>query len=401
MSERNRYEPPIQQEYMARVRALSGGAGAPPLAFVDTYGCQQNEADSEKLRGMLQEMGYGFTQEEAEADLIVINTCAVREHAEMRVLGNVGALVHTKKAKKEQIIVLCGCMMQEQQAVSKVKQSYRHVDLVFGPHALPRFPQLLFETLSRTGRIFDFDEGDNLIVEGLPVRRGERPRAWVSIMYGCDNFCSYCIVPYLRGRERSREPEHILSEIRALLADGYTELTLLGQNVNSYGKGLSPALDFAGLLELICALPGDFNVGFMTSHPKDATRALFDTMARHPKMRRHLHLPFQSGSNRILSAMNRGYSREEYMALVAYARAVMPELNLTSDVIVGYPGETDEQFEDTLDLLQRVRFDNLFTFIYSKRPGTPAADMDDPIGPDVKRARMTRLLELQRSLRGE
>ncbi len=391
------YDPQTQQMYTARLRALHGGAAAPPLAFVDTYGCQQNEADSEKLRGMLTEMGYVFTAEEASADVIVINTCAVREHAEMRVLGNVGALTHTKKARQNQLIVLCGCMMQEPAAVEKVKKSYRHVDLVFGPHAMPRFPELLFNALARTGRIFDLDDGDGLIVEGLPIQRGERPRAWVSVMYGCDNFCSYCIVPYVRGRERSRDPDIILQEVQSLIADGYTELTLLGQNVNSYGKGLTPAIDFSALLTRICALPGDFSVGFMTSHPKDASRRLLDTMAQHPKMRRHLHLPFQSGSNRVLSAMNRGYTRDEYMALVDYARAVMPDINLTSDVIVGYPGETDEEFEDTLDLMRRVRFDNVFTFIYSKRPGTPAADTADPTGADTKRARMARLLAQQRA----
>lgn len=398
MSTEKQYDPHIQREYTARLRALHGGADAPPLAFVDTYGCQQNEADSEKIRGMLAEMGYGFTDDEYRADLIVINTCAVREHAEMRVLGNVGALIHTKKAKKDQLIVLCGCMMQEPEAVEKVRRSYRHVDLVFGPHALPRFPELLWEALRRAGRIFDFDGSDGSIVEGLPVRRSAPPRAWVSIMYGCDNFCSYCIVPHVRGRERSREPSLILREVETLVRDGYTELTLLGQNVNSYGKGLSPAVDFAALLNNVCAVSGAFSVGFMTSHPKDATRRLFDTMARNPKVRRHLHLPFQSGSDRILAAMNRGYTSARYEELVAYARSVMPGLNLTSDVIVGFPGETEADFCDTLSLMERVRFDNLFTFIYSKRPGTPAAALPDSTPPDVKRERMARLLALQKEL---
>ncbi|MDR3207810.1 MAG: tRNA (N6-isopentenyl adenosine(37)-C2)-methylthiotransferase MiaB [Oscillospiraceae bacterium] len=399
MSECKRYDEASQRAYTARLRAWTGGAETPPLAFVDTYGCQQNEADSETLRGMLAEMGYAFTDDEYAADLILINTCAVREHAEMRVLGNVGALVHTKKAKPGQLIALCGCMMQEPEAVEKVKQSYRHVGLVFGPHALPRFPQLLYEALEKTGRVFDVDEGDNRIVEGLPVRRGEPPRAWVSVMYGCDNFCSYCIVPYVRGRERSRTPENILRETAALVADGYTELTLLGQNVNSYGKGLPGSPDFAGLLDAVCALPGDFTVGFMTSHPKDATPRLFDTMAKNPKVRRHLHLPFQSGSDRVLAAMNRGYTRAAYLGLIDRARAAMPGLNLTSDVIVGYPNETEEDFEATLALIRRIRFDNLFTFIYSKRPGTPAAALSDSVSDATKRERMARLLAAQKEIR--
>ncbi|MCL2748080.1 MAG: tRNA (N6-isopentenyl adenosine(37)-C2)-methylthiotransferase MiaB [Oscillospiraceae bacterium] len=393
------YDAPTQRDFMARVRAMSDGLPAPPLAYVDTYGCQQNEADSERLRGMLAEMGYAFTDDEYAADVIVINTCAVRAHAEVRVLGNVGALVHTKRAKPDQIIVLCGCMMQEPSNVEKIKHSYRHVDLVFGTHALPRFPQLLYKALGRAGRFFDRDEGGGEIVEDLPVRRGPRPRAWLSVMYGCDNFCSYCIVPYLRGRERSRAPDRILEEARELIADGYTELTLLGQNVNSYGKG--HGLDFAALLGLVCAIDGDFSVGFMTSHPKDATPRLFGTMAANPKMRRHLHLPFQSGSDRILSAMNRGYTRDGYISLIDNARSLMPDLNLTSDVIVGFPNETEEDFSSTLDLMRRIRFDNLFTFIYSIRPGTPAARLPDDVPGSVKRERMARLLALQAAIRKE
>ena len=385
--------------YMDRVRAHNEMLPAPPLAFVDTYGCQQNEADSEKLRGMLSKMGYAFTDDEYQADVIVINTCAVREHAEMRVLGNVGALIHTKRAKPDQLIVLCGCMMQAPSNVEKIKRSYRHVDLVFGTFALPRFPRLLFEALGRTGRIYDVDQDDGTIVEGLPVYRGPKPRAWLSIMYGCDNFCSYCIVPTLRGRERGRTPENILHEAEELIRDGYTELTLLGQNVNSYGKG--QGCDFAQLLSWVCALDGDFTVGFMTSHPKDATHRLFDTMAQNPKVRRHLHLPFQSGSDRVLRAMNRGYTRADYMALIAYARDVMPGLNLTSDVIVGYPNETEEDFAETLDLMRHVAFDNLFTFLYSKRPGTPAAELPDDVPGEVKRERMARLLTLQKEIRDQ
>ena len=380
------------------IRAMNENLGAPPLAFVDTYGCQQNEADSEKLRGMLCEMGYDFTDDEFSADLIVINTCAVRHHAETRLFGNVGALVHTKRQKPGQLIALCGCMMQEETNVKKVRESFRHVDLVFGTHALPRFPQLLYEALGRSGRVFDRDDGEGCsITEGMPVRRGPPPRAWLPVMYGCDNYCTYCIVPYLRGRERSRTPENVLKEASELIAGGYTDIMLLGQNVNSYGKGM--CLDFSGLLEEICRLEGDFKLSFMTSHPKDAGERLFETMARNPKIKRHLHLPFQSGSDSILRAMNRGYTRDGYLEKIDAAKNLIPQINLTSDVIVGFPGEGEEEFEETLDLMRRVRFDNLFTFIYSKRPGTSAALLPDDTPALVKRERMARLLALQASIR--
>ncbi len=392
-------EPAWQNVFIEKIRTLWGGAQAPPLAFVDTYGCQQNEADSERIRGLLIEVGYGLTDDEHSADLIVINTCAVREHAEMRVLGNVGALVHVKRVKPNLIIALCGCMMEEPHAVEKIKQSFRHVDIVFGTRALPQFPELLWDKLNMGGRHLLPPGGEDEIVEDLPVKRGPPPRAWVSVMYGCNNFCSYCIVPYVRGRERSREPQRILDEVRALIAQGYSEFTLLGQNVNSYRGGVTDMADFSDLLTHVCALPGDFSVRFMTSHPKDAGDKLFETMACNPKMARHIHLPFQSGSDRILAAMNRGYTSAHYLELIQKARALMPDLNITSDVIVGFPGETEEEFEDTLRLMEQVRFDNLFTFIYSKRSGTPAADMVDPITPEVKRERMTRLLALQKGIR--
>ena len=388
-----------QRDFCAQIRERNAALPAPPLAFVDTYGCQQNEADSERIRGFLSEMGYGFTKEEAQADVIVINTCAIREHAEQRVLGNVGALVHEKKAHPGQILCLCGCMVQEPHNVEKLRQSFRHVDLVFGPHALWRFPELLWRVLTRRGRIFDTPDEAGSIAEGLPVRREGTVKAWVSIMYGCNNFCSYCIVPYVRGRERSRRPEDILSEVRELSQAGYRDITLLGQNVNSYGKDLGlPGVDFAWLLEQVNAVPGDFLIRFMTSHPKDASERLFDTMAACEKVAPHLHLPFQAGNDRVLRAMHRGYTREHYLELIRSLRARIPDIVLTSDVIVGFPGETTEEFEDTLKVLEEVEFDALFTFIYSPRKGTPAAELPDPLSKEEKAANFQRLVDLQNAI---
>ena len=384
-----------QREYCGAIREINSRFAKAPLAFVDTYGCQQNEADSERIRGYLKEMGYGFTQDEKEAAVIVINTCAIREHAEQRVLGNVGALVHGKRRKPEQIICLCGCMAREQHVADKLRQSYRHVDLVFGPQVLWRFPELLRRVITRRGRVFETGDVPGAIAEGLPVRRSGRVKAWVSIMYGCNNFCTYCIVPYVRGRERSREPEAILAEIRQLVEEGYKDITLLGQNVNSYGKDLGEDVDFPDLLERAAAIPGDFLLRFMTSHPKDATEKLFDVMARCPKVAPVIHLPFQSGNSRVLSAMNRRYTREQYLEKVRALRARIPDVVLTSDVIVGFPGETTEEFEDTLSLIQEVRFDALFTFIYSPRKGTPAAQLPDPMSKEEKSANFDRLVEEQ------
>ena len=367
----------------------------PPLAFVDTYGCQQNEADSERIRGYLARMGYGFTQDEEQAQVIVINTCAIREHAEQRVLGNVGALVHVKRRHPEQIICLCGCMAQEPRVAEKIRQSYRHVDLVFGPHALWKFPEMLHTLLLHRGRIFQTADEAGSIAEGIPVVRQDKVKAWVSIMYGCNNFCSYCIVPYVRGRERSRQPEDILNEVRELVAEGYKDITLLGQNVNSYGKDLEEPMDFADLLEQVNAVPGDFLIRFMTSHPKDATQKLFETMARCEKVAPVLHLPFQAGNDRVLAAMNRRHTREQYLEKIRALKALFPDVVLTSDVIVGFPGETTAEFEDTLKVLEEVRFDALFTFIFSPRPGTPAARMDDPMPREEKLANFNRLTALQ------
>ena len=398
----NRTTPVIPQEeiarqraYCAELRALNARLERAPAAYVDTYGCQQNEADSELLRGMLAEMGYEIVDTDRDADVIVINTCAIREHAEQRVLGNVGALVHTKRAKPGQLICVCGCMAQEPHMAQKIKDSYRQVDLVFGPHALWRFPELFYRLVTRRGRIFDIADEPGSIAEGIPQVRQDGVKAWVSIMYGCNNFCTYCIVPYVRGRERSREPEAILAEIRQLVEEGYKDITLLGQNVNSYGKDLGEDVDFPDLLERAAAIPGDFLLRFMTSHPKDATEKLFDVMARCEKVAPVIHLPFQSGNSRVLSAMNRRYTREQYLEKVRALRARIPDVVLTSDVIVGFPGETTEEFEDTLSLIQEVRFDALFTFIYSPRKGTPAAQLPDPMSKEEKSANFDRLVEEQ------
>ena len=365
------------------------------MALVDTYGCQQNEADSEQIRGMLREMGYAFTEDTSVADVIVINTCAIREHAELRVLGNVGALTHTKRRKPNQVICLCGCSMQEPHMAEKIRKSFRHVDLVFGPHALWRFPELLQQVLLKKERVFATEQSDGRIAEGLPVVRRGKIKAWVSIMYGCNNFCTYCIVPYVRGRERSREPEQILEEVRGLVAEGYKDITLLGQNVNSYGKDLDSNVDFADLLAQINDIPGDFLVRFMTSHPRDASQKLFETMARCDKVAPQLHLPVQSGSSRVLKAMNRHYDRETYLDEVRRLKELIPDIVLTSDIIVGFPGETEAEFEETLSLLEEVRFDSLFTFIFSPRVGTPAAKMDDPVPMTEKKKWFQRLLDTQ------
>ena len=385
-----------QREIMAEIARENEGRRQ--LAFVDTYGCQQNEADSERIRGMLRLMGYEFTEDEFAADLIVVNTCAVREHAEQRVLGNVGALNHTKKAKPDQKIVLCGCMVQQKHMAERVKKSFPIVDLVFGPHELYRFPELMQTMLGRKKRVFAVRETPGEYVEGLPVERSSPLKAWLTVMYGCNNFCSYCVVPYVRGRERSRRADDVIEEARRLVDSGVKDITLLGQNVNSYGHDLDEGHDFAYLIEQINAIPGDFVIRFMTSHPKDATERLFRTLADCEKAAKHIHLPFQSGNDEILRAMNRHYTRDAYLRLVDRARELMPGVSLTSDVIVGFPGETDEQFEDTLSLVERVRFDLLFTFIFSPRVGTPAASMPDPFTREQKQARFDRLLELHNEI---
>ena len=372
-----------------------------PCAYVETYGCQQNEADSEKIRGMLSESGYRMVDSAEGADVVVMNTCAIRDHAEQRVYGNLGALTHTKRRHSAQKIFLCGCMAGQTHVVERIKKSYPHVDGVFSTHHLWRFPELLYRVLSTGKRTFFVEDEAGSISEGLPQLRDHTLKAWVSIMYGCNNFCTYCIVPYVRGRERSRKAEDILNECRELIAGGTKEITLLGQNVNSYGKDLEENIDFSDLLQMIAEIPGDFLIRFMTSHPRDAGKKLFDTMASSPKIAKQLHLPFQSGSSRVLKAMNRHYDREKYLELVSYAKSAMPDLVLTSDVIVGFPGETEEEFEETISLIETVRYDALFTFIFSPRAGTPAASMDDPTSKEEKNRRFDRLCQVQNGISEE
>ena len=364
----------------------------PPLAYVRSYGCQQNVNDGEKIRGVLMDIGFGVCDSVEQADLILFNTCAVREHAEQRVFGNVGALKKLKEKNPRLIIGVCGCMAQQKHIVDKLRASYPYVDLVFGVDGIDRLPAMLVERLHRGKRYLETPVERNAVVEELPIRRDSGFRAWLPIMYGCDNFCTYCIVPYVRGRERSRHPEEIVQEARELVAAGYKDITLLGQNVDSYGRDLDEDVDFADLIRSINAIPGDFVIRFMSSHPKDATEKLFRAMAECEKCAHQMHLPVQSGNDRVLHAMNRGYTREKYLAQVALARQYMPDLVLTTDIIVGFPGETDEEFQDTLSLVETVRYDAMFTFIYSPRVGTPAAKMPDPYTRAQKQVRFDALV---------
>ena len=390
-----------QRDFEQKIKELHAQRGKPVRALVDTFGCQQNVADSQHIMGMLEAMGCTFVTAPEDADIVVLNTCAIRDHAERRVYGTLGALTHTKKADPEQIICLCGCMAQRPEVAEKVRRSYRHVDLVFGPQALWKFPELLYQVYTRRGRVFSVEDEHGAIAEGMPVVREGRTRAWVSIMYGCNNFCSYCIVPYVRGRERSREPARIIEEVRQLAAEGYKEITLLGQNVNSYGKDLDTPWDFADLLSALDKIEGDYLLRFMSSQPKDASYKLFDTMARCKHVAKQLHLPVQSGCDRVLRAMNRPYDRAKYLDLITYARKVMPDLVLTSDVIIGFPGETEAEAMETVALVEEVRFDALFTFIFSPRPGTPAARMDDPVPRSEKQKWFDRLCDTQNRISEE
>lgn len=369
-----------------------------PLAFVRTYGCQQNVADGEKIKGLLAEMGFGFLDSPEEADLIIFNTCAVREHAEDRVFGNVGALKHLKRKRPGLIVAVCGCMTEQQPVAERLQKTFPFVDLVFGTHVIHRLPELLYQLLSQQGQIMLLGHEEKTIREDIPIRRDGRARAWVTAMYGCDNFCSYCIVPYVRGREKSRRPEEIVRECRELVENGYKEITLLGQNVNSYGKGLAEPVNFAELLRRVDAIEGDYRLRFMTSHPKDASKELFHVMAASKHIPHHIHLPFQSGNDRVLKEMNRRYDREKYLSLIAYAKEVMPDITFTSDVIVGFPGESYEEFLDTLSLIRRVEFVNLFTFIYSPRPGTKAASAPDPVTHEEKTQWFAELLKVQEEI---
>ena len=389
-----------QYAYMDKVKALlSERAQDKHYAYIETFGCQQNEADSERIMGMLARMGYIPTGDSALADIIIVNTCAVREHAELRALSITGQFKHLKEKKKSLIIGVCGCMVSQEHRKEDIKNKYPYINFLFGTSMNYRLPEILYNCMIKQKRQYYLDCGDvGNIAEGLPVVRESAFKAWVSIMYGCNNFCTYCVVPYVRGRERSRGREEILAEISSLAKDGYKEITLLGQNVNSYGKDFDTPYDFADLLSDICKIEGDFIIRFMTSHPKDASRKLIDTMAQNEKIAKAFHLPLQSGSDKVLREMNRHYDKESYLALVDYMREKMPDIAITTDIIVGFPGESEEDFEETLEMLRRVAYDNIYSFIYSKRKGTRAAVMPDQIPESVKKERFARMMETQNSI---
>lgn len=390
-----------QKEYIRRMRdeneRYTAETGKARRVFVLTFGCQQNEADSEKIAGMAEAMGYQKTEVPDDADLIMVNTCAIREHAEQKALSIIGQYKHLKAKNPALIIGVCGCMVTQEHRKNDIKFRYPYVDFIFGTSSLHRFPQLLVEKLQTGKRLYCPEESEYLVAEGLPIKRESDYRAWVSIMYGCNNFCSYCIVPYVRGRERSREMPEIVREVEGLVADGYRDITLLGQNVNSYAKDSGYPYDFADLLAELDKIPGDYRLRFMTSHPKDASRKLIDVIAASEHIAHQFHLPMQSGSDAILRAMNRRYDRAKYLDTVNYLRAQVPDVTLTSDIIVGFPGETEEDFEGTLEMLRTVRFDMLYSFIYSPRKGTPAAEMEQ-VPEAVKSERFTRLLNLQNEI---
>lgn len=389
-----------QKEFCERDRELLlSRFGRPPKALVKVYGCQQNISDGQRIEGLLKTMGFDFCDELDDADFVLYDTCAVRGHAEDRIYGNVGALKHFKQRRNNRIIALCGCMVQQPSVAEKFRKSYPHVDLLFGTHVQYKLPELLYELLSRGERVFDIS-GSGVIAENVPTRR-TGVKGWLPVMYGCNNFCTYCIVPYVRGRERSREPEAVINEAKEMISQGYKEITLLGQNVNSYGKNLQNPITFADLLRKIDALEGDFIIRFMTSHPKDCTKELIDAMRECKKVAPHLHLPVQSGSNRILKAMNRVYTREGYLELVKSVKDTVADICLTSDIIVGFPGETREDFEDTLSLVREVGYSSLYTFAYSPREGTPASKMEEQVSSEEKSRRLSELSALQESISAE
>lgn len=366
--------------------------------LIVTYGCQMNVHDSEKLAGMLRQMGYIETDTRAEADLILFNTCCVREHAEIKVYGNVGALQALKQDHPNLIIGVCGCMMQQPDISEAIVRKFPFIDVVFGTHNLHHFPELLLQALDSGHAVVEVLDGEAAVVEHIPTHRKSGVSAWLTIMYGCNNFCTYCIVPYVRGRERSRASQHIVEEAAALAQEGYKEITLLGQNVNSYGKDLSSPCLFSDLLRALEGVDGIERVRFMTSHPKDLSEDLIRAMAECSKVCEHLHLPIQSGSNRILQAMNRGYTREDYLGLVKRLRQAVPNIALTTDIIVGFPGETEAEFQETLDMMEHIRYDSAYTFMYSPRTGTPAATLTEQLEESVKKERLARLLEAQTAI---
>ena len=397
-------EPERQYYYMKKCRHWAkqeeGLLGRPLTMSIQTLGCQMNAKDSEKMTAILSYIGYEET-EEPVADLVLFNTCTVRENANMKIYGRLGYLKNHKKKNPHMKIVLCGCMMQEADEVERVRKSYPFVDIVFGTHNIYKLAELLYTQIQSEGRVMDVWEEAKEIIEDLPGKRKYSFKTGVNIMFGCNNFCSYCIVPYVRGRERSREPEEIIKEIRGLVQDGVTEIMLLGQNVNSYGKGLPQEITFADLLRKVNEIEGLERIRFMTSHPKDLSDDLIQAMADCEKVCSHLHLPLQSGSSRILKKMNRHYTKEDYLLLVKKIREKLPEIALTTDIIVGFPGETEEDFEETLDVVSKVRYDSAYTFIYSKRSGTPAASMENQVPEDVVKERFAKLLKVVQTISAE
>lgn len=390
----------IERQNYIMESVFAENEGKNKKAMVITYGCQQNENDSERIKGMLVKMGYSMTNEKEEADVIIFNTCAVRENAELKLKGNVGALKYLKAKKPHLIIGVCGCMMQQEEISKEIFKKWKHISIIFGTHALYQFPELI-QTAKNGVRTYDVFEDDGKIAEDLPVKRDDKYKAWVTIMYGCNNFCSYCIVPYVRGRERSRSAEDVLNEIRCLAKDGYKEVTLLGQNVNSYGNDLKDGISFAELLRKVNEVEGIERIRFATSHPKDISDELILAMAECDKVCKQLHLPFQAGSNKTLKEMNRSYTREKYLDIIRKLREKMPDIALTSDVIVGFPTETNEDFEETLSLVKEVRYDNLFTFIYSKRKGTRAEKLTPVLSGAEIQKNFDRLVELQNRISRE
>ena len=391
-----------QKDFILKIKQIninnSSRTGHKPLALTETYGCQQNENDTERIRGILEECGFDFTDDPDKADIIIYNTCAVRENAEQKVFGRLGILKHIKEHRKDLIIGLCGCMIQQEHITEQIKEKHSHVDLIFGTHTLHRLPELLWNVISQNKKVVDIENSEGYIAEGIPVRRENCDKAWISIMYGCNNFCTYCIVPYVRGRERSRNPENIINEIKELVAKGVTEVTLLGQNVNSYGKDLEENIDFSDLLRMVNDIDGVKRIRFVTSHPKDFSQKLIDTMAECNKVCKQLHLPFQAGNDRVLKEMNRGYTKAEYLDKIARLKAKIPDIALSTDVIVGFPTETTEDFKDTLDVLKQVEFDNIFSFIYSRREGTPAAKLDFVLSEDEIHKNFNELLSVQNEI---
>lgn len=391
-----------QKEFIARLkednRRFAQINGRERLAHTETYGCQQNENDTERIRGMLKEAGFGFTEESEKADVVIYNTCAVRENAEQKVFGRLGILKHIKESCPDMIIGICGCMVQQEHITEKIRKVHNHVDLIFGTHALYTMPELLYKAMREKQTIVDIHSSDGEICEDMPIMRDTAQKAWVSVMYGCNNFCSYCIVPYVRGRERSRAPEAVLEEVRELVKNRCSEISLLGQNVNSYGRDLDIDIDFSDLLRMVNEVEGVERIRFMSSHPKDLSDKLIETIRDCDKVCKQLHLPFQAGSDRILKQMNRVYTKEQYLELIDKVKKEIPGIALSTDIIVGFPTETNEDFEETLDVIKKVEFDQIFSFIYSRREGTPAAKLDFVLSDEEIHKNFDRMIDIQNEI---